>query len=136
MSDNFNIRPIGYVRSPYKTIDDAPRQGRSKGGLCEIELLPEFVMLAEGLETRKRLIVITWMDRADRGLIRMIPCGMGASEPTGIFNTRTPNRPNPIGVCNVELVGISGNVITVRGLDSIDGTPVVDIKPFIEELDC
>jgi len=135
MKHLYEIKPVGYVRSPYKTVEDAPRQGRNKGDLCEIELLPEYVPLAEGLETRKRLLVITWMDRADRTLTRIVPCGVETREPTGIFNTRTPNRPNPLGVCNAELVGISGNVITVRGLDSIDGTPVVDIKPYIPELD-
>jgi len=135
MEDDLNIRPIGYVRTPYRSIEDAPRQGRNKGDICEIELLPEYVPLAEGLETRSRLIVLTWMDRADRGLTRIVPYGTGAKSPTGIFNTRTPNRPNPIGICNVELVEIAGNVITVRGLDSVDGTPVVDIKPFITELD-
>jgi len=135
MDFNYEIRPVGYVRTPYKTIDDAPRQGRDKPEICEIELLPEYLPLAEGLETRRRLIVLTWMDKADRGLARIVPYGTGAKDPTGIFNTRTPNRPNPIGICNVELVGITGNVITVRGIDSVDGTPVVDIKPFIPELD-
>ena len=82
-----------------------------------------------------RAFVLTWMDRADRGMRKILPRGVEGAAMTGVLNTRTPNRPNPIGLCNVELLGVSGNVLTVRGMDALDGTPVIDIKPFIEELD-
>jgi tRNA-Thr(GGU) m(6)t(6)A37 methyltransferase TsaA len=97
--------------------------------------LPEYAQALEGIGDRRRLLVLTWMDRADRGLLKIIPCGIKDSGLTGVLNTRTPNRPNPIGLCNVELLGVSGLVLTVRGLDSLDGTPVIDIKPFVKGLD-
>lgn len=131
----YNMRPVGYVRSTIKDIQDAPRQGREAGTEAEIVVLPEFAEAIEGLDGRDRLVVVTWMDRAGRDIRRIVPRGLPGAEETGVLNTRTPNRPNPIGICVVELVGLSGAVLRVRGLDAIDGTPVVDIKPFIASLD-
>lgn len=135
MDRTYEMRPVGYVRCAVKGFEDAPRQGREAGLTADIEVLPHYAAALEGLETRARLVVVTWMDHADREMRTIVPRGIPGAARTGVFNTRTPNRPNPLGICVVELVGINGSVLTVRGLDSFDGTPVVDIKPFIESLD-
>ncbi len=135
MGTDYEIRPVGYVRSAFKTREEAPRQGRQAGLVSEIELLAEYAQALEGLERRARLVIITWMDRADRGMLKIVPRGDPEGGPTGVFNTRSPNRPNPLGLCVVEILEVKGAVLTVRGLDALDGTPVVDIKPYVDSLD-
>jgi tRNA-Thr(GGU) m(6)t(6)A37 methyltransferase TsaA len=135
MSREFHVYPIGHVRSGIVDMASAPRQGREAGLVSEIEIYPQYADALDGIAGRARLLVFTWMDRADRDMRKIVPRGIEGAGLTGVLNTRTPNRPNPIGLCNVELVNVSGNVLTVRGLDAIDGTPVIDIKPYIRELD-
>lgn len=125
--------PIGYVRSPYRERKDAPRQGRLSPAVSEIVINPEFGEGLSGIEEKEHLFVLCWFDRADRSRLRAIP----PHDPVerGVFATRSPDRPNPVSLTLVDLVRVEGNVLSVRGLDALDGTPVIDIKPYSGEVD-
>ncbi|MDH7510786.1 MAG: tRNA (N6-threonylcarbamoyladenosine(37)-N6)-methyltransferase TrmO [Methanolinea sp.] len=125
--------PIGHVRSPYHERKDAPRQGRLAPVVSEIVIRPEFEDGLFRLEEKKHIFVLCWFDRADRTRLRAVP----PHDPVerGVFATRSPDRPNPVSLSLVDLVSINGGVLTVRGLDALDGTPVIDIKPYAEEVD-
>ena len=126
--------PIGYVRSPYKVPKDAPRQGRLSDTVSKIVIDEKFLPGLRDVAGKKHLIVLSWFDRADRSALVATPPGSKADH--GVFATRSPNRPNPIGFCVVDLLKTEGPVLTVRGLDSLDGTPVLDLKPYSPEIDC
>jgi len=130
----FTIRPIGYVRSPYREKQDAPRQGRLSDTVSEIVIDEQYLPGLEGVERRSHLIVLSWFDRADRTLLRATPSHRTVEH--GVFATRSPDRPNPVAFSVVDLLGRDGNILRVRGLDALDGTPVVDIKPYSPEIDC
>jgi tRNA-Thr(GGU) m(6)t(6)A37 methyltransferase TsaA len=127
----YQIRPIGQVQSPLLDLVTAPAQGDENAPdawlVLDLELLPAMRSLALG----DRLIVLTWLDRADREVLEVHP----RSDPTrplqGVFSTRSPDRPNPIGVHEVEVIQMHEARIQVRGLEAIDGTPIVDIKPVL-----
>ncbi|WFN35723.1 tRNA (N6-threonylcarbamoyladenosine(37)-N6)-methyltransferase TrmO [Methanogenium sp. S4BF] len=124
------IKPVGIVRSSYATPGDAPRQGRLSDQLAEIHIFPEYADALHTIEKCTHLVVLCWFDRAERTLLRATPPGQ--SEERGVFSIRSPGRPNPIGLELVDLVQVRGTVLIVRGLDAIDNTPVLDIKPFID----
>jgi tRNA-Thr(GGU) m(6)t(6)A37 methyltransferase TsaA len=124
---------IGTARTPYKTHKDAPRQGRIENSLSTLEILPRFETGLDGLEAFSHLIVLYWQHMGDRDKLRTAtPSG---PEVRGVFATRSPNRPNPIGLCVVELVDKCALVLTVRGMDALDESAILDIKPYISELD-
>jgi len=131
---NFEIRPIGYVRSPYKEQTDAPRQGRLSQTISEIVIDEQYLTGLQDVEKSSHLIVLSWFDRADRTMLRATPPHEKVEH--GVFATRSPNRPNPIAFSVVDLLGIDRNVLRVRGLDACDGTPIADIKPYLPEFDC
>jgi len=126
--------PIGHVRSPYKNPGDAPRQGRLSDTVSRIVIDPAYRDGLFRLKERKHLFIMCWFDRADRNRLRAIPPGDTAEH--GVFSIRSPDRPNPVSICVVDLLGIADGVLKVRGLDAFDGTPVIDIKPFFADLDC
>jgi tRNA-Thr(GGU) m(6)t(6)A37 methyltransferase TsaA len=126
--------PIGIVRSPYTEPGDAPRQGRLVDTVAEIHVHDACAAGLEGIERSSHLIILYWLDRAERGQLYAKP--PGESRERGVFSTRSPARPNPIGFGVVDLIGREGNVLRVRGLDALDGTPVLDIKPYSPEIDC
>ena len=131
---DLELRPIGYVRSPYKKKGDAARQGRLSEAVSEIVIADQY---AEGLldiEKKAHLFVLSWFDRSDRTALRATPPHEGVEH--GVFATRSPNRPNPIALSLVDLIARQGNVLSVRGLEAFDGTPVLDIKPYSPEIDC
>jgi tRNA-Thr(GGU) m(6)t(6)A37 methyltransferase TsaA len=129
----FELRPIGYVRSPYKRRGDAPRQGRLSDTVAEIVIDPAYHDALLGLETREHLFVLCWFDRSDRNTLRAIPPGNTVTQ--GVFAIRSPDRPNPVSICLVDLLGIEDGILRVRGLDAFDGTPVIDIKPYFADID-
>lgn len=133
-TDAFTLQPIGIVRSPYKKRGDAPRQGRFSDTVSEIEVYDQFRPALHLIGTQKHLWVLCWFDRADRTVLRATPPGTSAEK--GVFAIRSPDRPNPVAICMVDLLGVKGGVLTVRGLDALDGTPVVDIKVWSREIDC
>ena len=131
---NFEIRPIGYVRSPYKEKKEAPRQGRLSDTISEIVIDEQYLPGLEDVEKKLHLIVLCWFDQADRTMLKATPPHEKIEH--GVLATRSPNRPNPVGLSVVDLLALKGNVLIVRGLDAIDGTPVVDIKPYSPDIDC
>ncbi|MEM4472735.1 MAG: tRNA (N6-threonylcarbamoyladenosine(37)-N6)-methyltransferase TrmO [Archaeoglobaceae archaeon] len=130
----FYVKPIGIIRSPYKTLEEAPHQGRFSNEIFEIHVFEEYSEGLKDLETCSHLIVLYWLHLADRNKLIAIP--PHDRKEHGVFATRSPHRPNPIGFAVVELLERKGNVLKVRWLDAIDGTPVLDIKPYSKELDC
>ena len=128
------LHPIGTVRSPYKVKGDAPRQGRLSDTIAEIVVDEQYRHGLWQIEGRKHLWVLCWFDRADRTVLRAVPPGTSAEK--GVFAIRSPDRPNPVSLCMVDLLEVKGNVLKVRGLDAFDGTPVIDIKVYSAEIDC
>ncbi|MET1123873.1 MAG: tRNA (N6-threonylcarbamoyladenosine(37)-N6)-methyltransferase TrmO [Archaeoglobaceae archaeon] len=130
---SFDVKPIGIIKSPYKSPSEAPRQGRFSKEIVEIEIFPEFEDGLRDIETCSHLIVLYWLHLAERDKLIVVP--PHDTREHGVFATRSPSRPNPIGFAVVELLDRNGRVLKVRGLDAIDGTPVVDIKPYSSEID-
>jgi tRNA (adenine37-N6)-methyltransferase len=128
------LYPIGSVRSPYKAKGDAPRQGRLSDTISEIVVDEKYRSALWQIEGRKHLWVLCWFDRADRTVLRAIPPGTSAEK--GVFAIRSPDRPNPVSLCMVDLLEVKENVLKVRGLDAFDGTSVIDIKVYSAEIDC
>jgi tRNA-Thr(GGU) m(6)t(6)A37 methyltransferase TsaA len=130
------LRPIGVVRTPFLHKVEAPRQGVVADGVeGRIELFPEagFEHAVEDLQTWERLWVLTWFDRAEHWRPKVQP--PRSLRRRGVFATRSPHRPNPIGLTCVRLVRVEGLTIVVRDLDILDGTPVVDLKPYVPYAD-
>ncbi len=126
------LKPIGYVRSPYTT--QAPRQGRFSDEVCELVVFDEYAEGLEGIERYEYIIVLYWMDRADRERMKVVP--PGEREERGVFATRSPSRPNPIGFCVAKLLEVKGNVLRVKWVDALNHSPLIDIKVYSPEVDC
>jgi len=140
VSDGFLVRPIGFVRSPFAEKVDAPRQAVvADDALGRIEVLPEHEHALEDLAGFDRVWVVSWFDRAARpegggpGPSKVLPPRSDVRR--GVFATRSPHRPNPIGLSAVRLERVEGLVVHVRGLDLVDGTPVLDLKPYLPYAD-
>ena len=118
---------IGRIRTPWTDRLLCPRQGRRDGPLCRIELFEPWDQGLAGLESFDSVEVLYWLDRSRRDLVRQSPKSDGTTR--GTFSLRSPVRPNPIGTSLVTLVGIEGATVMVRGLDCLDGTPLIDLKP-------
>lgn len=118
---------IGTIRTPWTSRLVCPRQGRADGPICRIELFPPWDEALEGIERFERLEVLYWLHQSRRDLVRQSPANNG--ETHGTFALRTPVRPNPIGTSIATLVAREGRVLMVRGLDCLDETPLLDIKP-------
>lgn len=118
---------IGRIRTPWDSRLLTPRQGRADGPVCHIEIFEPWVAALEGITQFARLEVLYWLHLSRRDLVRQSPANDGTAR--GTFSLRSPVRPNPIGTQIVDLVGAEGNVLSVRGMDCLDGTPLIDIKP-------
>jgi tRNA-Thr(GGU) m(6)t(6)A37 methyltransferase TsaA len=118
---------IGRIRTPWASRADCPRQGTADGPVCRIEVFDPWAEALGGLAAYRRVEVIYWMHLSRRDLVRQSPRSDGTA--TGTFALRSPVRPNPIATALVELVGIEGASLLVRGLDCLDGTPLLDLKP-------
>jgi tRNA-Thr(GGU) m(6)t(6)A37 methyltransferase TsaA len=134
MTPAIELHPIGTVRSPYKAKGDAPRQGRLSETVSEIVIHEQYRDALWQIEGRKHLWVLCWFDRADRSVLRATP--PGATVEKGVFAIRSPDRPNPVSLCMVDLLEVNDCVMKVRGLDAFDGTPVIDIKVYSAGIDC
>jgi tRNA (adenine37-N6)-methyltransferase len=128
------LNPVGFVRSPYKAKGDAPRQGRLSDTISEIVIDEKYRPALWQMEGRKHLWVLCWFDRADRSVLRATP--PGSSHEKGVFAIRSPDRPNPVSLCMIDLIEVKDGVLKVSGLDAFDGTPVIDIKVYSPEIDC
>ena len=118
---------IGRIHTPWTSRLETPRQGRADGPVCRIELFDPFVPALDGLARYARVEVIYWLHLSRRDLVRQSPANDGTAR--GTFSLRSPVRPNPLGTSIAELVVIEGNTLLVRGLDCLDGTPLLDLKP-------
>ncbi|HHV39067.1 MAG TPA: tRNA (N6-threonylcarbamoyladenosine(37)-N6)-methyltransferase TrmO [Tepidimicrobium sp.] len=127
------LKQIGKISTPYKKKGQAPKQGRLSEEEGIIEVFPEYVDAMKGLKKPRHIIVLYWGDRADRSITQTIP--PWGEELTGVFASRSPNRPNPIAFCACEIVDIQGNLIKVKGLDALDGSPLLDIKIYSYKVD-
>ena len=127
----FELKPVGRVESPLTDKADAPKQGHE--GAPDAWLVFERDVLAalEGIRPGDRLIVLTWLDRAQRDVLRVHPRDDTANPKQGVFKTRSADRPNPIGLHEVEVIAIEGERVHVRPLEALDGTPIVDVKPVL-----
>ncbi|GAB4309515.1 MAG: tRNA (N6-threonylcarbamoyladenosine(37)-N6)-methyltransferase TrmO [Methanobacteriaceae archaeon] len=128
------LKPIGIIHSPYQERGDAPRQGRNSENLSKIEVFTEFKEGLDGIGRYENLIILYWLDRSFEKLLKVTPPGQ--TKERGVFSTRAPTRPNPIAFCMVDLLEVNDNILTVKGLDALDKSPLVDIKPHIPDLDC
>lgn len=129
------LTPIGRVRSALADRGQAPRQGPPAGLMAVIELEPAHAAGLAGLKPGDWLWVLYYFDRADPPQALVHPRGDPARPLTGVFNTRAPCRPCPLGLTLVRLLAIAGGRLTVRGLEALDGTPVLDIKPYVPKID-
>ena len=118
---------IGRIHTPWTDRMECPRQGRPDGPTCRIEVFEPWVAALDGIGAFERLEVLYWLHQSRRDIIRQSPRNDGAAR--GAFSLRTPVRPNPIGTQLVVLVGVEGGDVFVRGLDCLDGTPLIDLKP-------
>jgi tRNA-Thr(GGU) m(6)t(6)A37 methyltransferase TsaA len=127
----FELRPIGHVRSPVRTRAQAPLQGAEGAPETTLEFRSELAVGVTDLRPGQELLVLTWLHLADRATLRVHPRGNPLNEEEGVFSTRSPDRPNPIGVHRVTVVAVDGCCIRVRDLEAIDGTPILDVKPVL-----
>ena len=118
---------IGRIRTPWKSRADCPKQGSISGPLCDIEVFAPWQQALSGLEAGARLEILYWLDQSRRDLVMQSPGNDGKTR--GTFTIRSPVRPNPIGLSRVVMVELRTSGMSVRGLDCLDGTPLLDIKP-------
>ncbi|MBD8651904.1 tRNA (N6-threonylcarbamoyladenosine(37)-N6)-methyltransferase TrmO [Rhizobium sp. CFBP 13726] len=118
---------IGRISTPWTARSETPRQGSHTGPICRIEIFEPWVAALKGVETFERLEILYWLHQARRDLVLQSPASSGKVH--GTFSLRSPVRPNPIGTSIVVLEGVEGNVLLVRGMDCLDGTPLLDLKP-------
>ena len=125
------LKPIGRVESPLTDRASAPKQGREGSPEAWLVFEPEVLDGLDGLRSGDRVLVLTWLDRGRRDVLRTHPRDDVSNPEQGVFNTRSPDRPNPIGLHEVEIVSIDGLRLQVRDLEALDGTPIVDVKPVL-----
>lgn len=122
---------VGRVESRLTDRDEAPKQGDEGAPQAWLVFEPEFGDALLGIAPGDEMLVFTWLDRADREVLRTHPRSDPANPIQGVFNTRSPDRPNPIGLHPVEVVAIDGLRVRVTNLEALDGTPVLDLKPVL-----
>ena len=133
IKESHDIRPIGIIRSELTRRDAAPRQGNEGAPDAWIEVDAAVAEGLEGLAVGRDIVLVTWFHEARRDVLKLHPRGDKDRPVTGVFNTRSPDRPNPIGLHRVSVLAIDGNRIKVGPLEAIDGTPLVDIKPVLPQ---
>jgi tRNA-Thr(GGU) m(6)t(6)A37 methyltransferase TsaA len=129
--DRIDLMPIGHVESPLTDPATAPRQGDEGAPDARLVLNRELIEGLDGIDAGDELIVLTWLDRARRDILRVHPRGDLGRPAQGVFSTRSPGRPNPLGLHRVRVTEIEGNGLRVSGLEALDGTPILDLKPVL-----
>jgi tRNA-Thr(GGU) m(6)t(6)A37 methyltransferase TsaA len=122
---------IGTVNSPLKTLEDCPLQERENAPEATITILPEFAEGIHNIKAGTEILILTWLHQADRSVIKCIPRREYDAPQIGVFSTRSPDRPNPIGMHQAKVILVKGNELKVSALEVLDQTPVLDIKPVI-----
>ena len=124
---------IGRIHTPWKQRKECPKNAREPDAVCTIELDPRWTEGLKDVATCSHIILLYWMDKSPRNLVRQVPGHYGV--PHGTFALRSPARPNPIAMSVVKLLRIAGGTLSVVGLDCLDGTPLLDIKPYFASTD-
>lgn len=128
---DLELKPIGRVESPLVDPASAPKQGDEGAPDAWLVLAPDVLEGLEDISTGDRVIVLTWLDRARRDVLRVHPRDDVTNPQRGVFSTRSADRPNPIGLHEVEVVSVDGARVRVRRLEAVDGTPILDLKPVL-----
>jgi tRNA-Thr(GGU) m(6)t(6)A37 methyltransferase TsaA len=129
---DYQLLPIGFVRSPLTSLQGCPKQGSEGAPEAWIEIDPAFSDALDDLAPGQEIIVLTWLHKANRYLLKVHTRGNPEAPLNGVFSTRSPDRPNPIGLHRVAILEIQRpGRIRVRPLEALDGTPVIDIKPVL-----
>jgi tRNA-Thr(GGU) m(6)t(6)A37 methyltransferase TsaA len=132
-SINYLLEPIGFVCSELKNRSDAPRQNYEGAPEAWLELDPKFLNALGGISVNQEIVLVSWLHKARRDVLKVHPRGRIDLPEMGVFATRSPDRPNPLGLHRVKVLEIREHKIKVAPLEAIDGTPVVDIKPVLEQ---
>ena len=127
----YMIKPIGYVRSELTKLEDAPMQGDEGAPEAWLELTPQASLGLRGIRVGDELIILTWLHLSERDVLQVHPRGDLNRPLTGVFATRSPDRPNPVGLHRVSVLEVREGKLRVAALEAIDGTPIVDIKPVL-----
>jgi tRNA-Thr(GGU) m(6)t(6)A37 methyltransferase TsaA len=127
----FELKAIGRVESPLTDPASAPRQADEGAPAAWLVFEPEMLEGLRSIRPGDEVIVITWLDRARRDVLSVHPRGDASRAQEGVFSTRSPHRPNPIGLHQVEITAVDGRRVRVRSLEALDGTPIIDVKPVL-----
>ena len=130
-SPHFDITPVGWVESPLTDPEAAPKQGDEGAPDAWIVFEPAVLEALGGIRAGDEVMVLTWLHRASREVLTVHPRGDASRAKQGVFSTRSPHRPNPIGLHHVEVVSVEGDRVEVRNLEAVDGTPVIDVKAVL-----
>jgi len=133
--EEYLVKPIGFIRSELKNIEDAPSFYTEGAPNARLELIPAFKDGLDRMQAGRDIIVITWLHLAHRDVLKVHPQGNLTKPLTGVFLTRSPDRPNPLGLHRTRVLEINDNSLLIGPIEAIDGTPVLDIKPVVEEAD-
>ncbi|NKE62365.1 tRNA (N6-threonylcarbamoyladenosine(37)-N6)-methyltransferase TrmO [Lentzea sp. PSKA42] len=125
------LQPIGHVESPLTDRDSSPKQGDEGAPEAWLIFAPEYARAMRELAAGQDVLVLTWLDRADRSVLAVHPRSDQSRPETGVFSTRSPDRPNPIGLHRVRILAVDGLKVRVADLEALDGTPIVDLKPVL-----
>ncbi len=130
----YELRPIAWVESTLVDLANSPKQGDEGAPDADLVFDPGVADGISDLRVGEEIIALTWLDRARRDVLAVHPRGDERNPRRGVFSTRSPDRPNPIGLHRVEIVAIDGLTVRVRNLEALDGTPVIDVKPVLEPI--
>jgi len=128
------LEPVGVIHSPYTKQGQAPRQGRDSTIISTLEIFPQYIPAVGTMEGISHIWVIYWMDRAERHLLKARRPDWNEARP--VFTIRSPVRPNPIALSIGEIKSVVKGTIAVTGIEALDGSPILDIKPYVHNLDC
>jgi tRNA-Thr(GGU) m(6)t(6)A37 methyltransferase TsaA len=131
----YSLRPVGFVRSRLTARKNAPRQGSEGAPNAFLEIFPAYIEGLDRMQVGDEIIVITWLHQGRRDVLKVHPRRDVSNPLTGVFSTRSPDRPNPLGLHRVKVLEIHPGRLHIGPIEAIDGTPVVDIKPVIESND-
>lgn len=128
---SYEVRPVGWVESPLRERAEAPKQGDEGSPRAWVVFDPSMAAAIRDLRAGTDVLLLTWLDRAARDVLAVHPRGDASRPVQGVFSTRSPDRPNPIGLHRVTIVAVDGHRLEVRDLEALDGTPVLDVKPVL-----
>ena len=130
----YEVVPVGWVKSPLTEMAQAPMQADEGAPPAWLVFEADVGDAIRDLRPETEIIVLTWLDRADRSVLLTVPRDDPRNPMTGVFSTRSPNRPNPVGLHRVRVIAVDGLRVHVDHLEALDGTPLIDVKPVLDEI--